>query len=70
MEIAVMIVLAAVVAVVPVMVIVAALRPDKSGRHKGLYIPAKDRPGYPNATNHSAVDEGGPRSRRFPELER
>lgn len=66
-----LIVLVALVAAVPVMVIVAAVRPSRPGRHKGAYIPAKDRPFYPNATNHSATtDAVGPRSKRFPELER
>lgn len=66
-----LIVVVALVAVVPVMVIVAAIRPSRPGRHKGAYIPVKDRPTYPNATNHSAISDGvGSRSKRFPELER
>lgn len=66
-----LIVLAAVVAVILAMVIVAAVRPSRPGRHKGAYIPARDRPSYPDATNHSATtDAVGPRSKRFPELER
>lgn len=63
--------LVAVLAVLLVMVIVAAVRPSRPGRHKGVYIPAKDRPSYPDATNHSDTTDGvGPRSKRFPELER
>jgi hypothetical protein len=66
-----LIVLAAVVAVILAMVIVAAVRPSRPRRHKGAYIPARDRPSYPDATNHSATaDAVGPRSKRFPELER
>lgn len=60
-----------VVAVILAMVIRAAIRPSKPGRHKGAYIPAKDRPIYADATNHSdTTDAVGPRSKRFPELER
>lgn len=63
--------MAVVVAVLLAMVISAAVRPSKPGRHKGAYIPAKDRPSYPDATNHNATTDGiGPRSKRFPELER
>lgn len=62
---------AVVAAVVLAMVIVAAVRPGRPGRHKGEYIPVKERPSYPDATNHSAtMDAVGPRSKRFPELER
>jgi hypothetical protein len=65
------IVLVAVIAAVPAMVIVAAVRPSRPGRHKGAHIPAKDRPSSPDATNHSATtDAVGPRSKRFPDLER
>lgn len=43
----------------------------KPGRHKGTYIPAKDRPLINGATDHSAWWDGvGSRSKRFPELER
>lgn len=71
MESVVIIGIAAVVAVILGFVIAAAVRPDKPGRHKGAYIPAEDRPLISNATNHSAVYDGvGPRSKRFPDLER
>lgn len=63
--------LAAVVAVILAFVVAAALRPPRPGRHKGAYVPAKSRPVIRNATNHSAVtDAVGPRSERFPDLER
>ena len=59
------------VAIVLGFVIAAALRPSKPGRHKGSYIPPKDRPVISGATDHNATWEGvGSRSKRFPELER
>lgn len=71
MENGALILIAVVVAVVLAFVIAAAVRPDKPGRHKGTYIPAKDRPLISDATNHSAVSDAvGPRSKRFPDLER
>ncbi|MEV7132124.1 hypothetical protein AB0N24_04465 [Arthrobacter sp. NPDC093128] len=66
-----LIVSAAVLALILAFVIAAAVRPGKPGRHKGAYVPAKDRPTIGNATNHSATtDAVGPRSKRFPEMER
>lgn len=63
--------LAAVVAIILAFVVSAAVRPSKPGRHKGAYIPAKERPAIRNATNHSmTTDVVGPRSKRFPDLER
>ncbi|XAS65394.1 hypothetical protein ACOM2C_00770 [Pseudarthrobacter sp. So.54] len=71
MESGIIIGIAAVLAVILAFVIMAAVRPDRPGRHKGTYIRAKDRPLISDATNHSAVpDAVGPRSKRFPELER
>ena len=71
METGVIIGIAVVVAVVLAFVIAAAVRPDRPGRHKGAYIPVKDRPIVRDATNHSAVSDAvGPRSKRFPDLER
>ena len=62
---------AAATALVLGFVIAAALRPSKPGRHKGSYIPSKDRPVISGATDHNASWEGvGSRSKRFPELER
>jgi hypothetical protein len=70
-SLAVLIGLAATITLVLGFVVAAALRPGKPGRHKGSYIPAKDRPIISGATNHNAAWEGvGSRSRRFPELER
>jgi hypothetical protein len=61
----------ATVALILGFVIAAAVRPSKPGRHKGSYIPARDRPVIRDATDHNASSEVvGPRSKRFPELER
>jgi hypothetical protein len=66
-----LIVSVAVVGVILTLVITAAVGPSRSGRHKGAYVPAKDRTTYTDATNHSAItDAVGPRSKRFPDLER
>lgn len=71
MESGIIILIAVVVAVVLSFVIAPLWRLDRPGRHKGAYIPVKDRPLSRDATNHSAISDAvGPRSRRFPDLER
>jgi hypothetical protein len=71
MESGIIIGIAVVVAVVLGFVIAATVRPGKPGRRKGAYIHAGDRPLIRDATNHSATSDAvGPRSKRFPDLER
>lgn len=68
--IAVIVGIAAVVAIILCFVIAAAVRPNRPGRHAGSYLPAKARRTIRGATDHNASDGDGPRSMRFPEMER
>lgn len=68
------VIIAATVALVITAMLISSARRRKSrgpARHAGSYVPRKARREIRGATDHNAASElAGPRSKRFPELEK